>query len=445
LINPNPTQPSIYTNTSTTVALKLPFSIMASKSLRPSAQPLNFQILNNNQGDFCNEEVLARLVHFWEARNFKKGNILMGVELLFLDSESNAVQAFISANRLYRYEDKLKSSSVYKLKKFMIKPCKTLYKVTDHAKAICFTDHTTMVEVSEGEQEIDEQKFRLRTFNDFSAIADMETDLFDVIGQLRLISGDNLHSVTANATAPEVLGNRSKDRVFLHLLMRELGDGRDNIAEVTSSSAAITKLETVSLNEIYQFIKTETPQVASFFCYCTIVDVPEQAGWCYISCKCKSKLGKSKVSLYCTTCKQTNNIGLIRYRFEISVRDENNDAATFVLFDPDVMKLLGRSANDVLNENIQVGGDATNTNIPECLKKIIGRTCKFQIKITSFNFETSRQIITVSRIVEDNVDLKTKLVEDNLNGDNDEGKIEATSPDDQVVFNGENKNKRPRH
>ncbi|CAH2047988.1 unnamed protein product [Thlaspi arvense] len=123
----------------------------------------------------------------------------------------------------------------------------------------------------------------------------------------------------------------------------------------------------------------------------------------------------------------------------------NKYQATSVLFDPDVIKLLGRSANDVLNENIQVGGDATNTNIPECLKKIIGRTCKFQIKITSFNFETSRQTITVSRIVEDNVDLKTKPVEDNLNRDNDEGKIEATSPDDQVVFNGEIKNKRPRH
>ncbi|CAH2047030.1 unnamed protein product [Thlaspi arvense] len=74
-------------------------------------------------------------------------------------------------------------------------------------KPFVSTNHTTMVEAPEGEQEIDYQKFRLRTFNDFSAIADMEP-----ISLLRLISGDNLHFVTANATAPEVLGNRSKDR-----------------------------------------------------------------------------------------------------------------------------------------------------------------------------------------------------------------------------------------
>ncbi|CAH2071153.1 unnamed protein product, partial [Thlaspi arvense] len=124
---------------------------MASTALRSSGRPSIFQILNNIQGDFCNDEVLARLVHFWKARNFKKGNILMGVELLLLDS---------------------------KLKNFLINPCKTLYKVSDHNKAICFTDQTTMVEVTEGDHEIETQKFRLRTFNDFSAIADMEINLF---------------------------------------------------------------------------------------------------------------------------------------------------------------------------------------------------------------------------------------------------------------------------
>ncbi|CAH2046673.1 unnamed protein product, partial [Thlaspi arvense] len=37
-----------------------------------------------------------------------------------------------------------------------------------------------------------------------------------VFGKLRLISGDNLHYVTATATAPDVLGNRSKDRRTHH-------------------------------------------------------------------------------------------------------------------------------------------------------------------------------------------------------------------------------------
>ncbi|CAH2060561.1 unnamed protein product [Thlaspi arvense] len=213
--------------------------------------------------------------------------------------------------------------------------------------------------------------------------------LLDVVGQIRLISGDNLRS--ANGDATQVLGDRTKDRVFLHLHMKEcsnlelnisdpsifryrhcrnyrvhdivcfhtslLGGDTESIPEITSSSAAITKLEKVTLTEIYQFIKNETPH------------------------------------------------------FHLNLRDANNDTATFVLFDPDAMKLAGRSATDVLNDTIefnltyvhvQVEGDnkaqQTNTKIPECLKKIIGRTCEFQIKLTTYNFQTSRQTITVSRI-----------------------------------------------
>lgn len=89
-------------------------------------------------------------------------------------------------------------------------------------------------------------------FNDFTAIADRDFDLFgniatllipnisatssssvsynvfflilcflDVIGNLRLVSGGNLKSATTTETAIEVAENRSKDRVFHHLLMQE--------------------------------------------------------------------------------------------------------------------------------------------------------------------------------------------------------------------------------
>ncbi|CAN8288904.1 unnamed protein product [Cochlearia groenlandica] len=37
------------------------------------------------EGDFCREPVVARLLHSWEARNFRRGNALMGLELLLID------------------------------------------------------------------------------------------------------------------------------------------------------------------------------------------------------------------------------------------------------------------------------------------------------------------------------------------------------------------------
>uniref|UniRef100_A0A1J3JFH2 Replication protein A 70 kDa DNA-binding subunit B/D first OB fold domain-containing protein n=1 Tax=Noccaea caerulescens TaxID=107243 RepID=A0A1J3JFH2_NOCCA len=191
---------------------------------------MTFQVLDKIGGQFCNEEVLVRLLHFWEARNFKKGNVLMGVEVL-LDSEGNSVQGFISPNRLFRHENNLHRSSVYKLKKFMVRPAKTLYRVSDHKHTIWFTDLTTMVPVLDGEPNIEAHKFRIRVFSDFAPIADTDFDLFDVVGQHRLISGDNLKSATATDTGTEVAENRSRDRVFLHLLMQDGESIRINLWE----------------------------------------------------------------------------------------------------------------------------------------------------------------------------------------------------------------------
>ncbi|CAA7024480.1 unnamed protein product [Microthlaspi erraticum] len=45
---------------------------MSSKEILSSAKPLTFKVLHQIEGVFCNEDVVVRLLHFWEARNFKK-------------------------------------------------------------------------------------------------------------------------------------------------------------------------------------------------------------------------------------------------------------------------------------------------------------------------------------------------------------------------------------
>ncbi|KAG7593998.1 Nucleic acid-binding OB-fold [Arabidopsis thaliana x Arabidopsis arenosa] len=498
---------------------------MPPKKAKQSPQPFTFQIFDDIDGDFCEEEVLVRLIHFWEARNFKRGNILMGLELLLIDSQSNAVQGFISANRLFHYEEHLKRNSIYKLKKFMITPAKKIYKVSDHKHGICFTEKTSMVNVTLGDHQIDEQKFRFRNFEEFSAIVDTNIDLFDVIGQLRLITGDNLHAPTTMETAPHVEGNRSSDRVFLHLLLKDgetiriylwgniaasfrerwnksevkptvlllttvnpktigatvslsstsstrlffdtdvdetkqfltwLGDNCKTTPTIASSSSAVTKLETVTINEIHQFLQNANPQEVSFTCFATILDILPQYGWYYISCStCNNKLEKADTSMYCNTCKEYNNVGLVRYRIEIRVGDKNGDLATFVVLNSEAAKIAGKRADAVLNEYIEAEGndacEGINTIIPECLKHIIGNTCKFQIKLTNYNFNTSRQTITISRIIDPNTAFPTDSCEENAKEGDVDYQITVTSKktrgksdtDNPAAPNG-NKDKRPR-
>uniref|UniRef100_A0A1J3GY13 DUF223 domain-containing protein n=1 Tax=Noccaea caerulescens TaxID=107243 RepID=A0A1J3GY13_NOCCA len=156
---------------------------MASEALSPSVKPLTFQILDKIEGQFCKEEAVVRLLHFWEARNFNKGNVLMVIQVLLLHSEFRDSSRRTASSR---HEDNLNCNSVYKLKKFMVRPAKTLYMVSDYKHTICFTYLTTMDPVVvDGEANIDAQKFRIRVFNDFAPIADGDFDMFDVIGQLR--------------------------------------------------------------------------------------------------------------------------------------------------------------------------------------------------------------------------------------------------------------------
>ncbi|AEE77655.2 hypothetical protein AT3G30730 [Arabidopsis thaliana] len=90
---------------------------MAPHKAQQSLQPYTFQNFDDIDGDFCQKEVLLRLIYIWEARNIKKGNILMGFELLFIYSQSNPMEGFISANRIFPYQEDLKYNSIYKLNK----------------------------------------------------------------------------------------------------------------------------------------------------------------------------------------------------------------------------------------------------------------------------------------------------------------------------------------
>ncbi|CAN8269700.1 unnamed protein product [Cochlearia groenlandica] len=102
------------------------------------------KIFSDVDGEFCCEEIVVRLIHFWEARNFKRGNSLIGFKLLFIDVKSETMQGFVSVSRFFRYEHVLKDNNVYRLNKFMLTPAKTLYKVSSNARSVSFTDQTTL-------------------------------------------------------------------------------------------------------------------------------------------------------------------------------------------------------------------------------------------------------------------------------------------------------------
>ncbi|CAF1759089.1 unnamed protein product [Brassica napus] len=409
------------------------------------AVPTTFDDL---EGDFCNKDVFVRLIHCWEARNFKKANILMGVELLLIDSKSTTIQGFISTHFLPRFKEDLKPNTVYKLNGFSIRPSKSVYRVSPHKHGISFNNKTTFAPVHEVDYQIDSQHFRIRDLQAFTDIVDKHTDLLDIIGFLRVINGDNLETQTPMATAPAPAGERSKDMVFLHVQLEDGETARvylwDKIAAafrsrwndsktkptvillttlnsktlggvVTLSSTASTRLffdsDIIETEKLLRYIYTHLNiQVASFICTATITDVMEEYGWYFISCTaCKWQLERSETTFICPNfkCKKPNTVGLIRYRFEVKVCDDSGNEGTFVIFDKEALKLVVRQAPDVMNEMSESGENGSNedsgTATPQCVLDIVGRTCKFQVKVNDFNFKSARTTATVSRIIDDDV------------------------------------------
>ncbi|CAN8288786.1 unnamed protein product [Cochlearia groenlandica] len=317
-----------------------------------------------------------------------------------------------------------------------------------------------------GETTLPTQSFRLRPYADLVAIADQNRELFDVIGHIRFTDGDDIRQAPPVIPSPELATVKSSESVFFHLHMEDGETVRVNLwgklaavfrsrwnagplppsvilvttinprtygavtlgstsstrlffdsdieetkrymakfpqgvpqTVVTTSSSAITKLETVTIAELTQFIHSATPRVAGFYCFATIVEIG-LSGWNYISCtSCKSKMEKSSTSLVCSNrkCSKPTNVGLIRYRFEILVRDTTG-TATFVIFDDAAKKLTARTAGELMD-----GGQVAPEETPSCLLDLVGRKCKFQIKVTEYNFTAIRQTFTVSRILEDNM------------------------------------------
>ncbi|CAN8272181.1 unnamed protein product [Cochlearia groenlandica] len=131
---------------------------------------------------------------------------------------------------------------------------------------------------------------------------------------------------------------------------------------------------------------------------------------------------------------------IFRYRFEVSVSDATG-TTTFVIFDDAAKKLIAQTAGDLMVELTGDGGQVAPTETPQCLLDLVDRKCKFQIKVTDYNFKAIRQTFTVSRILEDNIvdappgapplEAYVNIVDSNVHVRNDD--VQVAAPPERPV------------
>ncbi|CAN6825725.1 unnamed protein product [Brassica oleracea] len=326
------------------------------------------------------------------------------------------------------------SGSVYRLNKFFGSRRKVQFRVADHNVTVMFSWNTVLTPLQNSLVPFPEDRFRFHDHEEFEANCDLRGDLYDYVCHMRLINGQAMtehliidevdiaekrHLVVhvqthdgpvmklylwdqaATAFCQKFKSYGSTPRVLLvttvnpkrigeclwtlmssrpgTILTGRLGSNSGVANEVIAD--VVTKPETVTLGELFSYIKQKTAKVAWFECTATIDDVLHGSPWYYISCGgCNTKATKGPTSLVCTNkkCAKSEVVGVPQYLTKISVYDKS-EQAVFVLPGDAGRELIGKHVSELVARYFEIH--------------------KFVVKVSQHNLTGKTQTITVTKVL----------------------------------------------
>ncbi|XP_048626324.1 replication protein A 70 kDa DNA-binding subunit E-like [Brassica napus] len=409
-------------------------------------------------------ELRFRLIHLWEARNVVT-KTLIGLEMFLIDQEETVIQGFIPAGRIDTYLPHMKVGGIYRLNSFYGSNNKTLYRVAEPSVTITFSSYSVLSDLEDSSVCFPEDRFRFHGYEEFDAACDLRRDLYDYVGHIKLVNGQVLNDslvlddaeiassrrvllhvqthdgpvmklylwdkaasdfsgkFKASGGAASVilvttlnpkrfggvltLSSMTSSRVFLDSDVQATRDyltwlnSNMDVADIVSAEV-VTKTETVTIGELFSYMKQEAAKVAWFECIATVGDVVHGSRWYYIGCGvCHTKATKGPTTLMCKKCGKSDIVGVAQYLAKISVYD-NDDQACFVLLGDAGQELTGKKASELVdsyfeaNENM---GDDHLVPVPQALINTIGQTRKFIVKVSTHNLTGKTQSLTVTKVL----------------------------------------------
>ncbi|CAF1709790.1 unnamed protein product [Brassica napus] len=350
-------------------------------------------------------ELRFRLIHFWEARN-PLTKTLIGQEMLLINGEGTAIQGFVPAGRVGTFD--LTDGVVYKLSNFFgfhgyeefKANCDSrgdLYDYVGHMKLVngqTISDYIVLDEVDISEkrhlcvhvQRHDGPVMKLCIWDKAASNFCQKFKSYGGTPSVLLVTTVNPKHIGGTLA----LATMSSSRVFMDA---DVQPSKDYLEWLSSNSdianrvaaEVVTKPETVTLGEIFSYIKREDSSVALFECTETIDDVVQGSAWYYISCGgCNSKAIKGPTSLICNSkkCGKREVTGVAQYLTKIFVYDESEQAVFVVLGDAG-KELTGKHASELVANYFEsnAGVDVDHcVPVPQALLDAIGQKRRFIVK-----------------------------------------------------------------
>ncbi|KAL0804808.1 hypothetical protein Bca101_097298 [Brassica carinata] len=405
-------------------------------------------------------EVRFRLIHFWEARNVLK-KILLGLEMLLIDEEGTVIQGFIPSARIDTYLPHMKAGGIYRLNNFFGSKNKTLYRVAEPSVTLTFTSTSALSVLDNSPVCFPDDRFRFYGYEEFEAACDLKGDLYDYVGHIKLVNGEVPHESlvldeSEIASTRRVLlhvqthdgpvmklylwdkaaldfcenfkatGGTAKVILVTTLNPKRFG-GALTLSSMTSSRVfmnsdvqatqeyltwlvsnsdvanrvdadVVTKTETVTIGELFSYMKQAAAKVAWFECTATVANVVH-----------------GPTTLMCKKCGKSNIVGVPQFLAKIFVYDES-DQAFFVFLGDAGQELTGKKAAELVESYFEANesvGDDHMVPVPQALSDTIGQTRKFIVKVSNHNLDGKTHTLTVTKVLQSEApEVEGKLEED---------------------------------
>ncbi|CAA0820751.1 Unknown protein [Striga hermonthica] len=132
--------------------------------------------------------------------------------------------------------------------------------------------------------------------------------------------------------------------------------------------------------------------------YCKILNIQTNQNWYYNACnKCYRKVNEQNDKFWCYHCKICPDGVIARYRVHVRVED-NGCTTSFVLFDHQVSRIIGKKAAD-LKQALEVAGESES--FPDELELLVKKSYLFKLDINAYTLRQRQRVYTVSKLTDD--------------------------------------------
>ncbi|XP_022019173.1 replication protein A 70 kDa DNA-binding subunit C-like [Helianthus annuus] len=372
------------------------------------------------------------------------------IDMILMDENGDKIQATVKKGLMCVFENQLEEGSVVLLSKFGVGEMNDKFPIINReveveltVDVICYVVSTTDIEVfNRSGKESKRISFEIVNFTGDT----IGCTLWDNFSQQfsTFIQGYSCDAVVIVLIqfakvknwrgSPNIQNAFFGSRLFINDDIEEITSFRNRLIEggQVEGSSQITPAS-LSSQTVYssgeEFLKKyerkfveeiwDVAVESVFVVLGTIRFVEEDFGWFYVGCsKCSKKVipasdhagglddidaddAASDDGFYYNFCNS-------KYKIRVRVQDATG-TISFVIFDKDVSKVIGRSAHDIHDQQLR---DGEENVCPREVKQLVSKRYIFKIEISTFNLTSNYHVNTVLKLCDDNEIIKVMLQDD---------------------------------